>query len=109
MYGWGALLQLDLDCGMSMSADCYQNCRNGYQEADMNGKEWICNLELSYSFLRNKSLELKLQGFDLFRQVHSVNQSNTVQYRQEIVHRKGINSYLMLCVNFHFDRFFIKG
>lgn len=105
VYGWGGLMRLDFDFGLSFGIDCYRNCRSGYWEKSMNGKEWICNFEVSYSFLKNRSMEIKLQGFDVLQELHAVNQVNTVAYRQETINHKGVNSYFMLSLRYHFDRF----
>lgn len=105
IYGGGGEVRLDLDFGMSMGVDFYRNCRSGYWDETMNGKEWICNLEVSYSFLKNKAMEIKLQGFDVLHELHSVNQINTVAFRRETVNHKGVNSYFMLSLRYHFDRF----
>lgn len=109
IYGFGGLMRLDLDFGLGLGVEMYRNTRTGYWEPSMNGNEFICNLEASYSFLKNKSLEVKVQGFDLFRQIHSINQTNTVSYRREIINQKGINSYFMLSISFHFDHFPMKS
>lgn len=109
IYGGGGLMRMDFDSGLSVGADFYRNCRAGYWQEDMNVREWICNLEVSYSFMKNRSLEVKFQGFDVLRELHSVNQVNTVSFRQETVNRKGVNSYFMLSLSYHFDSFPSKG
>lgn len=109
IYGGGGLMSMGFDSGLSIGVDFYRNCRAGYWQDDMNVREWICNLEVSYSFLKSKSLEVKLQGFDVLRELHSVNQVNTVTFRQETINRKGVNSYFMLSLSYHFDRFPSKG
>lgn len=50
-------------------------------------------------------MEIKLQGFDVLQELHAVNQVNTVAYRQETINHKGVNSYFMLSLRYHFDRF----
>lgn len=105
LYGCGGLVRFDFDFGLGAGFDLYRNTRSGYWEEEMNGNEWICNFEIGYSFLKNRSLEVKLQGFDLFHQIHSIDQTNTVTFRRETINLKGINSYFMLSVSYHFDRF----
>lgn len=105
VYGWGGLFRLDFDFGLSFGMDFYRNSRLGYWNQGMNGNEWICNVEVSYAFLKKKALEVKLQGFDLLHEVHTVNQVNTVNYRRESIEHKGINSYFLVSLAYHFDCF----
>lgn len=105
IYGWGGLFRLDFDFGLSFGLDFYRNSRQGYWNESMNGNEWICNMEISYAFLKNKALEVKLQGFDLLHEVRTVTQTNTVEFRRESIEHKGVNNYFLLSVSYHFDRF----
>lgn len=105
IYGWGGIFRLDFDFGLSFGIDFYRNSRSGYWNQDMNGHEWICNVELSYAFLKKKALEVKVQGFDLLHEVRTVNQTNTVSFRRETIEHKGINSYFLVSLAYHFDCF----
>lgn len=109
VYGYGGLMRLDFDFGLSFGMDFYRNCRTGYWGEGMNGQEWICNLEVVYSFLKNRALEVKLQGFDVLQERRLVNQASSVTFRQETVNHRGVNSYFMLTLNYHFDRFPMRG
>lgn len=104
-YGAGVLCRADFDFGLSLGMDVYDNYHKGYWESDMNGHEWICDVEASYSFLKNKSLELRLQGCDVLGNLNRINQINTISFKRELVNFKGVNSYFMFSLCFHFGRF----
>lgn len=109
IYGWGALARLDFDFGLNFGMDFYRNSRAGYWNDDMNGNEWICNVEVAYAFLKKRALEVKLQGFDLLHEVRTVTQTNTVTYRRETINHKGINSYFLFSIAYHFDCFPVRS
>lgn len=60
--------QVDLPFGMKINSNFGLYKRNGYADALLNHEQWLWNLTVSQSFLKNKSLTLMFEAVDILRQ-----------------------------------------
>lgn len=104
-FGYGAMLRYNWAGGIDIALDIYNNCRRGFMDASLNGDEFVCDLEFSYTFLKDKSAEIRFQAFDLFDQVRTVNGTSDVTSRSEIHYNEGVNSYFLLGFTYRFGLF----
>lgn len=104
-FGYGAMLRYNWAGGIDIAVDIYNNCRRGFMDVSLNGDEFVCDLEFSYTFLKDKSAEIRFQAFDLFDQVRTVNGTSDVTSRSEIHYNEGVNSYFLLGFTYRFGLF----
>ena len=78
--------------------------RRGYNDAAMNTNELIWNAQISQSFLRNKSLTVSLQLYDILRQQSTVSRQLTAMQRSDTEYNS-ITSYGMLHVIYRLNLF----
>ena len=87
-----------------LSTDFHCYSKRGYSDATLNTNELIWNAQLSYSFLRGKSLTVMLQWYDILHE--QTNFSRTVNangWRDQEVN--AITSYAMLHVSYRLNLF----
>lgn len=60
--------QVDLPCGLNIHSDFGLYKRKGYDDALLNHSQWLWNVTVSQSFLKDKSLSLMLEAVDILRQ-----------------------------------------
>lgn len=94
-FDYGVTANMTLDCGFSLSTDIRMNSRRGYSAASMNTNELIWNAQLSQSFLKDKSLTLSLQFYDILQQQSNVSRTINATMRSDSWNM-ALNSYAML-------------
>ena len=92
---YGLTANVTFPWGITLNTDCSLYTRGGYSDETMNTHEWIWNAELSKSFLRKKSLVIRLLGYDLLHQRHNVLRTLNAQGRTETWYNT-IPRYVML-------------
>ena len=98
-YGLNATCKLPL--GLKASTDIKMYSRRGYQEHAMNTDDLVWNASLSRSFLKSR-LTLKIDAYDLLRQLSSTSYSVNAQGRTETWQRS-LSAYVMARVAYKFD------
>ena len=104
-FGYGAMLRYELDNGLTAAIDVYNHSRRGYAGQEMNGDELICDAELSYAFLKGKVAEVRVQAYDLLRNVKTIYGIMSQQGSSESRYTHSVNSYVMLTFSYRFGIF----
>ena len=94
-YAYGLRGNLKFDFGLSFSTDIQMNSRRGYADASMNTNELLWNMQISQSFLKDRSATISLQAYDLLRQQSSVSRTISALQRRDSW-TNAIHSYFML-------------
>lgn len=94
-FAYGANANFNFDWGMSISTDLSMNSRRGYTDDAMNTNEFIWNIQISQSFLKNKNATISLQYFDILNQQSNISRTINAQMRQD-AWTNAINSYGMI-------------
>ena len=97
MYNYGGNLQVNLAWGMTFSTDISQQSRRGYTDESMNTNELIWNAQLQQSFLRDKSLTVALEWYDILNQRSNISRTINATMRSD-TWSNAIYSYGMLRV-----------
>lgn len=67
-FSYGVVGNFNLPFDFELSTDLEMFSRRGYYEATMNDDHLIWNLSLARTFLKDKSLRLSVEGYDILRQ-----------------------------------------
>lgn len=81
---YGVSLTSPLPWNLVIETDVMAYCRRGYDFAGMNTTNWVWNLQLSKTFGPKKRWTVKLIGFDLLRQLPTVQRTFNAQGRTEL-------------------------
>ena len=73
-YGFSYDASLYLPFGLEISTDLNFAANSGYTSG-YNTNQWLWNAQLSYSFLKDKSLTLSVKGYDLLGQKKNISRS----------------------------------
>ena len=101
-YGGQFLVRLPLDFEVSMNL--HERSRRGYNDASMNTNELLWNGQISKPFLKNKSLIVALNFYDLLRQQSNYERWVNATGRSDTRYNS-INSYAMLHVRYRLNMF----
>ena len=101
-YGGQFLVRLPLDFEVSMNL--HERSRRGYNDASMNTNELLWNGQISKPFLKNKSLIMALNFYDLLRQQSNYERWVNATGRSDTRYNS-INSYAMLHVRYRLNMF----
>ncbi len=103
-HGYEAQLspQVDLPFGMKISTSMHYYGLRGYLTPEMNKDQWIWNASISQSFLKDKSLTVRLEGVDLLHS-RNMNQSSARPAYRSFTYTESIISYTMLYVTWKFN------
>lgn len=101
-FNYGGNFQINMPWHMQLSTDISQQSRRGYDDASMNTDELIWNAQLSQSFLKNKSLTLSVQWYDILRQRSNISRNISATMRSDSWNR-AIHSYVMFHVIYQFN------
>lgn len=90
--------------GFGFSTDINMSSRRGYSSKEMNTNQLIWNAQVSYRFLKNRSLTASLAAYDILNQRDQVTRSISATGRtdQEV---KNVSQYLMLNLIYRFNLF----
>lgn len=94
-FAYGANANFNFNWGMSISTDLSMNSRRGYTDQAMNTDEFIWNIQISQSFLKDKNATIMLQYFDILNQQSNISRTINAQMRQDSW-TNAINSYGMI-------------
>ena len=101
-YGGQFLVRLPLDFEISMNL--HEHSRRGYNDESMNTNEFIWNGQISKPFLKNKSLIVALNFYDLLGQQSNYERWVNATGRSDTQYNS-INSYAMLHVRYRLNMF----
>lgn len=101
-FSYGGNLQLNAPWGTSLSTDLTQQSRRGYADASMNTNELIWNAQLSQTFLKNKSLTLSVQWYDILKERSNISRAITAMQRSDSWNN-AIHSYVMFHLIYQFN------
>ena len=105
VFGYGFSGRVDADCGVSAAVDVYNNSRRGFIGTELNGNEFLCDAEVSYSFLKGRSATVRLQACDLFRNRATTIGVAGVSGRRETAYTCNVNSYAIFGFTYRFSVF----
>jgi hypothetical protein len=103
-FSYGASLMLTAPWGTQLSTGMNMNSRRGFNDASMNTNELIWNAQLSQSFLRNKSLTLSFQMYDILHQQSNFSRALSALGRSDTEYN-AITNYAMLHVIYRLNLF----
>ena len=101
-YGGQFLVRLPLDFEISMNL--HERSRRGYNDESMNTNEFIWNGQISKPFLKNKSLIVALNFYDLLGQQSNYERWMNATGRSDTQYNS-VNSYAMLHVRYRLNMF----
>ena len=101
-YGGQFLVRLPLDIEVSMNL--HERSRRGYNDSSMNTNELLWNGQVSKPFLRNKSLIVALNFYDLLGQQSNYERWINATSRSDTQYNS-VNSYVMLHVRYRLNMF----
>ena len=101
-YGGQFLVRLPLDFEVSMNL--HERSRRGYNDTSMNTNELLWNGQISKPFLKNKSLIVALNFYDLLGQQSNYERWVNATGRSDTQYNS-VNSYAMLHVRYRLNMF----
>ena len=101
-YGGQFLVRLPMD--FELSSNLHERSRRGYNDPSMNTNELIWNGQLSKSFLKNKSLIVALNFYDMLGQQSNYERWVNATGRSDTQYNS-VNSYAMLHVRYRLNMF----
>ena len=104
-YGFNATLQTPW--GMQVTSNLNMSSRRGYSDASANTNELIWNAQISQSFLKGKSLSLRLEFYDILHQQSNFSRTINAMSRNDNWYNS-INSYVMLRATYRLNLFGTK-
>ena len=103
-FSYGGQLMLRLPYGIELTTNLHQNSRRGYNDPSMNTNELIWNGQMSKTFLKNKTLSVALNFYDLLGQQSNFERWVSATGRSDTQYNS-INSYAMLHVRYRLNMF----
>ncbi len=94
-YSYGTTLMFNFPWNMSVNSDIRMHSRRGYNDEGMNTNELIWNAQITQSLLKDKTLSLSLQFYDILQRQSTVTRSVTAMMRNDVSYNS-VNSYAML-------------
>ena len=101
-YGGQFLVRLPLDIEVSMNL--HERSRRGYNDSSMNTNELLWNGQISKPFLKNKSLIVALNFYDLLGQQSNYERWINATSRSDTQYNS-VNSYVMFHVRYRLNMF----
>jgi hypothetical protein len=101
-YGGQFLVRLPLD--IEVSSNIHERCRRGYNDPSSNTNELLWNGQVSKTFLKDKSLIVALNFYDLLGQQSNYERWVSATGRSDTRYNS-INSYAMLHVRYRLNMF----
>ncbi len=103
-FAYGTTFNLNLPSGLSLSTDLRMQSRRGFSAAAMNTNELLWNAQVSQSLLRDKTLTLSLQFYDILQQQSNISRQISATMRSDSWNN-AINSYVMFHVIYKLNIF----
>lgn len=102
-YGFNADAALYLPFGLELQTDLSMSRNTGYSSG-FNSDQWLWNAQISYSFLRDKSLSLSLRVYDLLQEKKNISRSVSAMSIVD-THINDLTRYGMLTLTWKFNSF----
>lgn len=100
-YGFRTDAALTLPFGLQVNTDLDFDNKSGYSDG-FNAASWLWNAQISYSFLRDKSLTVSVRGYDLLSQKKNI--SRQVSANQIVDNRySDLTKYVMFGLSYTFN------
>lgn len=96
-FNYGGNLTITAPWGTTLSTEIGPQYRRGYSDKNMNTTELIWNAQLSHAFLKNRSLVVTAQWYDILGQQSNISRSISATMRAD-TETNAINSYVMFKV-----------
>ena len=103
-FNYGGQFLVRLPYNFELSSNLHERSRRGYNDQSMNTNELIWNGQLSKSFLKNKSLVVALNFYDLLGQQSNYERWINATGRSDTQYNS-VNSYAMLHVRYRLNMF----
>ncbi len=103
-FNYGGQFLVHLPMGFEVSSNLHERSRRGYNDPTMNTNELIWNGQVSKTFLKNKSLIVALNFYDLLGQQSNFDQWVNATGRSDTKYNS-VNSYAMLHVRYRLNMF----
>lgn len=103
-FAYGGTVNITAPWGTSISSDVHMNSRRGYNDQSMNTNELIWNAQIAQSFLRNRTLTVSLQFYDILHNQSNFSRTINAMQRSDTEYNS-INSYAMLHAVYRFNAF----
>ena len=103
-FSYGGQIMLRLPHDIEISTNLHQNSRRGYNDPSSNTNELIWNGQVSKTFLKDKTLVVALNFYDLLRQQSNYERWVNATSRSD-TRFSSINSYAMLHVRYRLNIF----
>ena len=103
-FNYGGQLILHLPKGFEVSTNIHEHSRRGYNDPSSNTNELIWNGQISKTFLRDKTLVVALNFYDLLGQQSNFDRWINATSRSDTRYNS-INSYAMLHVRYRLNMF----
>ena len=94
-FNYGGNIILNFPWGMALSTDIGEQCRRGYEDANMNTNELIWNAQLSQSFLKGRAATISVQWYDILKERSNISRNINATMRTN-TWTNAINSYVMV-------------
>ena len=100
-YGFRADAALYLPFGLQLNTDLDFDNKSGYSDG-FNAASWLWNAQISYSFLKDKSLTVSVRGYDLLSQKKNI--SRSVSDSRIVDNRyNDLTKYVMFGISYTFN------
>lgn len=100
-YGFRSDASLYLPFGLQLNTDLDFDNKSGYSDG-FNSASWLLNAQISYSFLKDKSLTLSVRGYDLLSQKKNI--SRSISANQIVDNRyNDLTRYVMFGISYTFN------
>ncbi len=103
-YVYGFNTNITFPWGTQLASDINMNSRRGYSDESLNTNELIWNVQVSHSFLRNKTLTVSLQIYDLLKQQSNFSRTVDAMSRRDTEYN-AITSFGMIHAIYRFNMF----
>ena len=103
-FNYGGQFMVRFPFGLEISSNIHERSRRGYNDSSMNTNELIWNGQVSKTFLKNKSLVVALNFYDLLRKQSNYERWINATGRSDTRYNS-INSYAMLHVRYRLNMF----
>ena len=103
-FNYGGQFLVRLPLGFEVSSNIHERSRRGYNDPSSNTNELLWNGQVSKTFLRDKSLIVALNFYDLLRQQSNYERWVNATGRSDTRYNS-INSYAMLHVRYRLNMF----
>ncbi len=103
-FSYGGQVILRLPKNLEISTNIHENSRRGYNDPSSNTNELIWNGQISKSFLKDKTLIVALNFYDILGQQSNFDRWVDATTRSD-THYNSINSYVMLNVRYRLNIF----